>query len=243
MSRTHADPTRLAHVVVAVDGPSGSGKSSVSRAVAARLGLRYLDTGAMYRAVTWWMADRGIDVRDADAVAAATDQPTLDPGTDPNSERITIDGTDVTGPIRSDAVTAAVSAVSAVPAVRRRMVALQREAIGDGGIVVEGRDIGTAVAPDADVKVFLTASEAARALRRAAEHSDADVTTTAASLRKRDAADSSRTASPLRQADDAIVIDATDLSLDEVVEAVCQLVVARAAARLDGAHSTDKVTQ
>ncbi len=233
MSRTQADPSRLARVVVAVDGPSGSGKSSVSRAVAQRLGLRYLDTGAMYRALTWWMTAQGIDIHDAVAVAAAADRPELIPGTDPGAESITVDGTDVSGPIRSDDVTAAVSAVSAVPAVRARMAALQRGLIGAGGIVVEGRDIGTVVAPDAAVKVFLTASEQARALRRTAEHSAVDqpeateIDATRASMQQRDRLDSSRPTSPLRQAADAVEIDATDLTLDQVVDTVSQLVLDR----------------
>ncbi|HSA51851.1 MAG TPA: (d)CMP kinase, partial [Yinghuangia sp.] len=135
--------TPLATIVVAVDGPSGSGKSSVSRAVAQRLGLRYLDTGAMYRAMTWWMLHNGIDVHDAAAVAAAADKPELVSGTDPAAPTITADAADVAVPIRGPEVTAAVSAVSAVPEVRTRLVAMQRAVIGSGGIVVEGRDIGT----------------------------------------------------------------------------------------------------
>lgn len=211
-------------VVVAVDGPSGAGKSSVSRGVASALSLRYLDTGSMYRALTWWMLEHGVDVRDADAVAALASKPELDVGTDPGAPAIRVDGVDVAGPIRTDRVTAAVSAVSAVPEVRARLVQLQRRAIGDGGIVVEGRDIGTTVVPDADVKVFLTASEQARAARRAAEHSDADPEATRVDQARRDRLDSSRPASPLRRADDAVVVDATDLTLEAVVERVVQLV-------------------
>src|SRR5689334_7091247 len=136
-------------VVVAIDGPSGAGKSSVSRGVATALGLRYLDTGSMYRALTWWLLDHGWDVDDAATVAAVVDKPTIEVGTDPGDPTISVDGIDVSGPIRTDEVTAAVSAVSAVPEVRRRMVSLQRAAIDAGGIVVEGRDIGTAVCPNA----------------------------------------------------------------------------------------------
>ena len=149
--------------VIAIDGPSGSGKSSTSRGVAARLGLRYLDTGAMYRAMTWWLLRHGVDVHDAAAVAARVDEPEILSGTDPLGPTILVDGVDVGLAIRSDEVNAAVSPVSAVPEVRARLVELQREAIGDGGIVVEGRDIGSVVAPDADVKVYLTADAAARA--------------------------------------------------------------------------------
>lgn len=214
-------------VVVAVDGPSGAGKSSVSRGVASALGLRYLDTGSMYRALTWWMLEHGVDVRDAGAVAALASKPELDVGTDPAAPTIRVDGMDVEGPIRTDRVTAAVSAVSAVPEVRARLVQLQRRAIGSGGIVVEGRDIGTSVVPDADLKVFLTASEEARAARRAAEHSDADPEATRVDQARRDRLDSSRPASPLRRADDAVVVDATDLTLDGVVERVVQLVTER----------------
>jgi CMP/dCMP kinase len=215
-------------VVVAVDGPSGAGKSSVSRGVARALRLRYLDTGSMYRALTWWMLEHGVDVHDAGAVAALAHKPELEVGTDPAAPTITVDGVDVAGPIRSDRVTSSVSAVSAVPEVRARLVQLQRRAIGSGGIVVEGRDIGTTVVPDADLKVFLTASEEARAARRAAEHSDADPEATRVDQARRDRLDSARPASPLRRADDAVVVDATDLTLDGVVEQVVRLVVERA---------------
>ena len=244
MSRANVDAARLARVVVAVDGPSGSGKSSVSRQVAAELGLRYLDTGAMYRAVTWWMLTHGIDVTDAAAVAASAEEPVVVPGTDPTDPTITVDGTDVRGPIRGDDVTNAVSAVSAVPAVRARLVDLQRSALAGGGIVVEGRDIGTVVAPEADVKIFLTASEQARALRRAAEHSATDqgdivVGRTRDALRRRDKIDSSRSVSPLRKAGDAVEIDATERTLAEVVDTVTRLVLDRA-----GAQTTkDRVNQ
>jgi CMP/dCMP kinase len=215
----------LSSVVVAMDGPSGSGKSSTSRGVARRLELRYLDTGAMYRAVTWWMLQHDVDVEDAAAVAAHADDPVLVSGTDPDAPTITVDGTDVAGPIRSPEVTAAVSAVSAVPEVRARLLRMQREIIGDGGIVVEGRDIGTAVAPDAEVKVYLTADPEARAARRTAELTGgADVTVTQESLLRRDRLDSGRTASPLAMAEGAHHIDTTPFTLDEVIEQVVALV-------------------
>ena len=245
MTRPNLDHARLAQVVVAVDGPSGSGKSSVSRAVASELGLRYLDTGAMYRAMTWWMLERGVPLTDVAQIARLADQPLVVPGTDPDAPTITVDGVDVSGPIRGDDVTVAVSAVSAVPAVRACLVRLQREAIDGGGIVVEGRDIGTVVAVDATVKVFLTASEEARALRRTAEHSAADqpeaadVDATKQSLQRRDRIDSNRPASPLRRADDATEIDATDLTLDQVVEAVTSLVLDRVNALSQHEAGTD----
>ncbi len=223
-------PVERRRVVVAVDGPSGSGKSSVSRGVARARGLRYLDTGATYRALTWWMLEHGVDVTDADAVAALADKPVIDVGTNPDRPTIAVDGIDVSAPIRGRAVTNAVSAVSAVPRVRQRLTDLQRAVIGSGGIVVEGRDIGTAVAPDAPVKVFLTASPAARAVRRRAElPADPAVTLdlTAAEMARRDKLDSSRTHSPLARAADATEVDATALGLDEVIDAVLGLVDAR----------------
>ncbi|MFI0371728.1 (d)CMP kinase [Actinomadura sp. 1N219] len=213
-------------LVIAMDGPSGSGKSSASKGVARALGLRYLDTGAMYRAVTWWMLDKGVPVEDAAAVEARAAEPVIASGTDPDAPAITVDGTDVSAPIRTRDVTNAVSAVSSVPAVRARMVALQREIIGSGGIVVEGRDIGTVVAPDAPVKVYLTASEEARAARRAkdlAADPGASVTVTQAEQARRDRLDSTRKASPLTRAGDAHEIDSTELSLAEVIEAVVRL--------------------
>ena len=221
-----AQATRWSDLVVAVDGPSGSGKSTTARGVAERLGLRYLDTGAMYRAVTWAVLERGIDVEDPDAVATATSAVRLDVGTDPRRPTIWADGVDVAGPIRGPAVTAAVSAVSAVPAVRTQLVARQRELIGDGGIVVEGRDIGAVVAPDADLKVFLTAASAERAARRHAETGGAadQVSLTEADLARRDTLDSTRAASPLAQAADAVVVDTTELGLEDVIDRIVAMV-------------------
>lgn len=212
-------------VVVAMDGPSGSGKSSTSRGVARRLGLRYLDTGAMYRAMTWWMLENGVDVDDPDAVAAHADRPVVVSGTDPDKPTITVDGIDVAGPIRGPEVTAAVSAVSAVPAVRRRLLVEQHDVIGEGDIVVEGRDIGTVVVPDAPVKVYLTADPEARAARRSAELAGGtDVHATRADLIRRDKADSSRATSPLAMAVDAHHIDTTPYTLEEVIDQVVDLV-------------------
>jgi len=213
-------------IVVAIDGPSGSGKSSTSRGVAARLGLRYLDTGAMYRAMTWWMLREGVDVRDPDAVAAHAGEPEILSGTDPQGPSILVEGVDVGLAIRSAEVNAAVSPVSAVPEVRARLVELQRETIGGGGIVVEGRDIGAVVAPFAQVKVYLTADPVARAQRRAAEEGGADVDTTRQSLLARDEIDSSRDASPLTMAEGAVHIDTTGFTLDQVIDQVVALVEA-----------------
>ena len=210
--------------MVAMDGPSGSGKSSTSRVVAARLGLRYLDTGAMFRAMTWWLLRRGVDVEDAEAVAALADAPVLVSGTDPAAPTITVDGVDVAAPIRSLEVTAAVSAVSAVPAVRKRLLRDQRDVIGEGDIVVEGRDIGTVVAPDAAVKVYLSADPVARAARRTAEMTGVTVQDTEQDLARRDRLDSERVTAPLTMAADAHHIDTTPFTLEEVVDQVVALV-------------------
>lgn len=212
-------------IVVAIDGPSGSGKSTVARGVARRLGLRYLDTGAMYRAVTWLALARGLPLEDRDALASLADHVEIQVANDPDSSEVRADGTDVTTAIRSAEVTAAVSAVSAVPGVRAAMVRRQREAIGGGGIVVEGRDIGTTVAPDAAVKVYLTADPEARARRRADE-TNGRLDATKAAIERRDSLDSGRAASPLAQAPDAVVIDSTELSADDVIERVISQVEA-----------------
>lgn len=226
MPVTDAD---LTTIVIAVDGTSGSGKSSTCRGVADRLGLRYLDTGAMFRAVTWWMQQRGIDVHDAAAVAAAVNEPVLVSGTDPLGPTIAVDGVDVSAPIRTDEVTGAVSPVSTVPEVRARLLTMQREIIGDGGIVVEGRDIGSVVTPDAAVKLYLSADPAARAVRRAAE-AGGDVAATQESLLARDRIDSGRATAPLTMAEGAVHIDTTPFTLEEVISQVVVLASAAAEA-------------
>jgi cytidylate kinase len=210
--------------VVALDGPSGTGKSTVARKLATQLGARYLDTGAMYRAMTWWMLRHGVPVDAPEAVASRCGEPVIASGTDPAAPTITVDGADVAAAIRTAEVTGAVSAVSAVPQVRARLLELQREVIGDGGIVVEGRDIGSVVAPDATVKIYLTADPEARAARRAAEEGGSDVTATQSSLLARDRIDSTRTASPLTMAEGAVHLDSTPYTLDEVVDLIVGLV-------------------
>jgi cytidylate kinase len=220
-----APESRRETVVVAVDGTSGSGKSSTCRGVASRLGLRYLDTGAQFRAMTWWMLAQGVDVHDARAVAARCDEPSIESGTDPGAPTIAVDGVDVAEPIRSAEVTAAVSPVSTVPEVRARLLELQRSLIGEGGIVVEGRDIGSVVWPQAEVKVYLSADPAARARRRIAEHAHlGDVSSAEAGLLERDKIDSGRATAPLTMAEGAVHIDTTDHTLDEVVGRVVALV-------------------
>lgn len=216
--------TGFTSVVVAMDGPSGSGKSSTARGVATRLGLRYLDTGAQFRAVTAWMIDQGVDFEDPAAIAARSGEPLLVSGTDPQHPTITVDGRDVAVEIRSQEVTAHVSAVASVPEVRQRLLELQRSIIGEGGIVVEGRDIGSVVAPAAQVKLFLTADPSARAARRTAENGAGSVAATRADLLRRDAIDSGRTAAPLTMPDGAIHLDTTPFTLDEVIQQVVDIV-------------------
>jgi cytidylate kinase len=212
--------------VVAVDGPSGSGKSTVSRRLATALDARYLDTGAMYRAVTWAVLRSGVEPTDADGVGKVASEMLLEIGTDPTVPHVLADGVDVSVDIRGPEVTAHVSAVAAVPAVRQLLVARQRDVIaGAERIVVEGRDIGTVVAPDADLKVYLTASADARARRRSAEDAS-DVDSTAADLLRRDRFDSNRAVDPLQQAEDAVVLDTTGMGIDEVVEHLRALVPA-----------------
>jgi cytidylate kinase len=220
-------------LVIAVDGTSGSGKSSTSRGVADRLGLRYLDTGAMFRAMTWWLLREGIDVRDVAAVAAAAGRPEIESGTDPLAPTITVDGVDVSVEIRGEDVNAAVSPVSAVPEVRARLLELQREVIGEGGIVVEGRDIGSVVWPQSEVKVYLSADPDARAARRAAEEGGSDVALTQESLLARDRIDSGRATAPLTMADGAVHVDSTHLTLLQVIDRIVEL--AREAGAREGA--------
>jgi cytidylate kinase len=221
--QTVAEEVRPDKCVVAVDGPSGSGKSTVSRRLATALDGVYLDTGAMYRAVTWSVLQAGVDLADPDAIAKIALETELSIGTDPAAPHFAANGVNVDAPIRGPEVTGAVSAVAAVPAVRRHLVLLQQTIIASHPrIVVEGRDIASVVAPDADLKVYLTASSAARAQRRSAEDA-ADIATTEADLARRDQLDSSRAADPLRQASDATEVDTTGMGIDEVVAYVLGL--------------------
>jgi len=212
---------------VTLDGPSGTGKSSVARDVATRLGAAYLDTGAMYRAATVAVLDAGVDLTDPEAVTRAVSEAEIEVGTAADAEVVLVVGVDVAVRIRGAEVTRTVSPVSAVPAVRRLLVDRQRSLVAAAdAVVVEGRDIGTVVLPDATLKVYLTAAPEARAQRRAGQLGVTDphkIAEIAADLRRRDEYDSSRADSPLRPAADAVVVDSTGLDRDAVVARVLDL--------------------
>lgn len=226
----------MSRVVVAIDGPSGTGKSSVAKELARQLGAAYLDTGAMYRIVTLWVLRAGVDLTDPAAIAAATGEVPMSVGSDPDAQTALLAGEDVSTPIRGTEVTGAVSAVSAVPEVRERLVRRQRElAEGSGGaVVVEGRDIGTVVLPEADVKIYLTASAQARAQRRNAQNVSGggadEYERVLVDVQRRDHLDSTRAVSPLRPAQDAIEVDTSDMTQDEVVAHLLDLVRTKAGA-------------
>ncbi|MGH3913979.1 MAG: (d)CMP kinase [Pseudonocardiaceae bacterium] len=218
--------------VVALDGPSGTGKSTVARRLATSLRAHYLDTGAMYRAAALGVLRAGADPADPCAVALVVALLRIEVSTDPAGSTVLLDGEDVAREIRGPAVTTAVSPVSAVAQVRAMLVAQQRRVIHDtaaygSGIVVEGRDIGTVVAPDAPLKIFLTADAVERAARRAAQDGLVDVAEVRRAVERRDRLDSSRALSPLRAADDAVELDTTALDIDAVLDKLHELVVQR----------------
>ncbi|BBZ52750.1 (d)CMP kinase [Mycobacterium heidelbergense] len=222
-------------IAVAIDGPAGTGKSSVSQGLARALGARYLDTGAMYRMVTLAVLRAGIDPTDAEAVGQIGEAVRMSVDPDPAGDRYCLDGEDVSSEIRGDAVTRAVSAVSSVPAVRARLVGLQRAmAAGPGSVVVEGRDIGTVVLPDAPVKIFLTASAETRARRRNDQNVASglvdDYEGVLADVRRRDHLDSTRPVSPLRAAPDAVIVDTSEMTEAQVIAHLLELVKQRSGA-------------
>ncbi|OBK88068.1 cytidylate kinase [Mycolicibacter heraklionensis] len=215
--------------VVAIDGPAGTGKSTVARGLAAALGSRYLDTGAMYRAVTLAVLRSGVALDDIDGIGAVAQGVEVSVDSLPEGDRVFLGEEEVSREIRGDEVTRAVSAVAAVPAVRSRLVALQQQlAAQGGGVVVEGRDVGTVVLPDADVKIFLTASAETRAQRRNDQNIAAglrdDYAGVLADVLRRDELDSTRAVSPLRPADDAVIVDTGDMTQEQVVDNLRDLV-------------------
>lgn len=231
--------SRSIPLMIAIDGPSGSGKSSVSRAVAAALGVGYLDTGAMYRAVTWWCLDQGVDLTDGQAVAEAAGRVPLEMGTDPSAPSVSVAGVDVGAAIRTTEISSVVSLVATNLAVRAELRRRQRELMSaiaqrTGGVVAEGRDITTVVAPDAEVRILLTASEEARLRRRSAElHGEASaaaIEATRDQVVRRDRDDS--TVSTFHEAADGVVLlDTSDLDFEASVQAVLDVVAAATAER------------
>jgi cytidylate kinase len=215
-------------LVVAIDGPAGSGKSTTARLVAEKLGFLYLDTGAMYRALTWKVQSLGIDPRNEAGVARVAESTTIEIVRESGEARILVDGEDVTGRLRDSKISRDVSWVARVPPARRVLVAGQRKAALEGDVVVEGRDIGTVVFPDAAVKIYLDASLEERAKRRLRELGAAgsaiSLEETIRDIRARDALDSERDHSPLRRAADAVLLDTTSMSIEEQVDAVVRIV-------------------
>ncbi|HCG2963361.1 TPA: (d)CMP kinase [Corynebacterium striatum] len=216
-------------MILAVDGPSGTGKSTTCRALAKRLNAKYVDTGAMYRVATLAVLRAGVDPSDTAAVIAATADLPLEVSDDPDSKQVLLAGEDVSRVIREDEVTRNVSAVSAVPEVRQNLVELQRKLAREAHrAIVEGRDIGTVVLADAPAKAFMTASAAVRAQRRhdqnVAAGIDSDFATVLADVERRDAADSSRATSPLRPAEDATIVDTSEMTLEEVLDTLINIV-------------------
>ncbi len=221
----------MKRLIVAIDGPSGSGKSTLGKRLARRLGYQYIDTGAMYRAVAWRALQAGIDLDDADAVTRLAGDLRIELESRPDGVGVRVDGRDVTEAIRTPAVAQGASRVSAIPAVRRVLVRIQQELGRRGGIVMDGRDIGTVVFSHAEIKVYLDASEEERARRRCAEDAargvSTDMAATRQAIQERDRRDKTREDSPLRCADDAYYLDSTGLTIDEVLARIEALVEQR----------------
>ncbi len=215
-------------MIIAIDGPAGSGKSTVAKQVARMLGFQYLDTGAMYRSIAWYALEHGVAPDDVESLASVAAEKRIEfrqAADDGQPSRVLIDGIDVTGEIRTPRIDKAVTPVSAIPQVRSALVLQQRAIASSQDVVMEGRDIGTVVFPNAEVKVFLTASAEERARRRAAQNRErgfgqVDETAILQDILRRDEADSTREASPLKPADDAHMLDTTHMSIDEVCETI-----------------------
>lgn len=227
-------------MIIAIDGPSGAGKSTLGRLLARELGLLYIDTGAMYRAAALAVTESGVSTTDAEAVAATVARASINLGGDPDSLRVTLDGRDVSDEIRTEQISHMSSVISTIPEVRRELVRRQREMGAHGGVVLDGRDIGTVVFPEADLKFFLTAQPEERARRRYEEERprehDQTFEDTLADINARDRRDSTRADSPLTIAGDAVVIDTTELSIEDVFQRMLEVVRERQAGGGEGAH-------
>jgi cytidylate kinase len=230
-------------LIIAIDGPSGAGKSTLGRRLARELGLLYIDTGAMYRAAALAAIKAGVELSDAERVAEVARRASIRLEGDPDSLRVILDGRDVSQEIRGEGVGQAASVVSAIPEVRRELVRQQRGMGAQGGVVLDGRDIGTVVFPSADVKFFLTAVPEERARRRLdeerARHHAQTFEATLADINERDLRDSTRDDSPLRIADDAVVIDTTEFTIEEVFQRMLQVIRERLSADDDKRQSAD----
>lgn len=213
--------------IIAIDGPAGAGKSTVAKGVADRLGYLYIDTGAMYRAIAWKVLRAGVPITEAKAVVALARNTNVSLAAVEGEQRVYADGEDVSKAVRTPEATRASSPVSAIPGVRKRLVELQRNLASDGGVVMEGRDIGTVVFPDAEVKIFLTASAEERARRRVEQMRQqglaADQEKIAAEMRERDLRDSSRATAPLVKAADAVLVDTDGMSIEQVINAIIEI--------------------
>jgi cytidylate kinase len=222
-------------MIIAIDGPAGAGKSSVTKEVARQLGFACMDTGAMYRSIAWKALEEGVSLDDAEALTALANAHQIefahDEG-DPSPSHVYIDGTEITSDIRTARIDKSVSKVSSVPGVRAALVAQQQRMGAEGSYVVEGRDIGTVVFPKAELKIFLTASAEERARRRVAQNLERGVGSTnyeevLADIVKRDELDSSRETSPLKPAEDAVLVDSTDAPIDQIIARICDLARSR----------------
>ncbi|MGE0130930.1 MAG: (d)CMP kinase [Blastocatellales bacterium] len=217
-------------LIIAIDGPAGAGKSTIARAVARRLGYLFINTGAMYRAVAWKALNKGVSLDDAGGVGRLAQESLIELTGEVDSMRVLIDGRDITGEIATPQVSQAASIVSAIPAVRRALVARQQQMGRAGSVVMEGRDIGTQVFPEAEVKIYLDASSEARAQRRFTEDTERGVAVASLEqmkfeIEERDHRDKTRADSPLTQAEDAVYIDSSAMTIDEVVEKILEIAV------------------